>query len=61
MLNKLIIAATLIAAIAITTTATFAAPPSRPFASTRHAETSGAQWWQDRGNAEEDMGVIYHR
>ena len=61
MLNKLTIAATLIAAIAVTTTATFAAPPSRPFASPRQAQISGAQWWQDRGNSEDDMGVFYHR
>jgi hypothetical protein len=34
---------------------------ARPFASARQAPSSGAQWWQDRGNTEEDIGEIYHR
>jgi hypothetical protein len=33
----------------------------RPFASDRRGVISGAQWWQDRGNTEEDVGEIYHR
>jgi hypothetical protein len=64
MFNKLTIAATFAAAVAVTSSASFGAPPSRPFASTRQAATyvdiSGAQWWQDKANAE-DMGIVYHR
>jgi hypothetical protein len=37
------------------------APQARPSTSARQAPISGAQWWQDRGNAEDDLGVIYHR
>jgi hypothetical protein len=37
------------------------APQPRPSASARQAPNSGAQWWQDRGNTEDDIGVIYHR
>jgi hypothetical protein len=52
MLNKLTLAATLLAVIAVTTSATFAAPRVQP---------TGAQTFQDRGIAEEVNGVPYRR
>jgi hypothetical protein len=53
MLTKLTLAATLLAIIAVTTSATFAAPrPTVP--------PTGAQSFQDQGNSEE-MGIPYHR
>jgi hypothetical protein len=53
MLNKFTLAATLLAVIAVTTSATFAAPrPTVP--------PTGAQSYQDQGNSE-DMGIPYRR
>jgi hypothetical protein len=52
MLNKLTLAATLLAVIAVTTSATFAAP--------RHVTPTGAESFQNQGISE-DLGVPYRR
>jgi hypothetical protein len=52
MRNKFTLAATLLAIIAVTTSATFAAPRTVP--------PTGAQTYQDQGNSE-DMGIPYRR
>jgi hypothetical protein len=59
MFKKLTLSAVLAAILATTTSAAFAAPtPKRHDNAT--VPTTGAEWWQNKGNAEE-MGSVYRR
>jgi hypothetical protein len=61
MFKKFTISAVLAAIVATTASAAFAAPrQSPPPTVNRPAPNTGAEWWQDKGNAD-DMGVAYHR
>ena len=59
MFKKLTLSAILAAMLATTISAAFAAPKQKPQNNTTVPMTS-AEWWQDRGNAE-DMGIVYRR
>ena len=57
MFKKLTLSAILAAMLATTISAAFATPKQKPNNNTT-VPITGAEWWQDRGNAE-DMGVVY--
>jgi hypothetical protein len=60
MFQKWTVSAVLAAILTITASAAFAAPrEKKPPTINRPAPISSAEWWQNRGNAEEMVGVPY--
>jgi ABC-type sugar transport system substrate-binding protein len=60
MLKHFTVSAVLAAVIAAAASAALAAPGQGQSTYINRAPTSGAEWWQDRGNAD-DMGSVYRR
>jgi hypothetical protein len=62
MFQKCAVSVVLCAILTITASAAVAAPRQKqPPTITPPAPITGAEWWQNKGVVEDDMGSVYHR